>query len=76
MICRSFLWANGEVVRGKAKVKWSDVCKPKINGGLGIKNLRFWNDALLAKHVWNLINNKNSLWVQWVRENYIGDRNF
>ncbi|XP_052623926.1 uncharacterized protein LOC128134194 [Lactuca sativa] len=75
-ICRSFLWAKGEVVKGKAKVKWSDVCKPKINGGLGIKNLRLWNDALLSKHVWNLINNKNSLWVQWMRENYIGKRNF
>ena len=76
MICRNFLWANGEVVRGKAKVKWSDVCKPKINGGLGIKDLRFWNDALLIKHIWNLISNKKSLWVQWVRENYIGDGNF
>ena len=75
-ICRCFLWAKGEPVKGKAKIKWSDVCKPKINGGLGIKNLRFWNDALLSKHVWNLINNKNSLWVQWMRENYIGKRNF
>ncbi|XP_052627637.1 uncharacterized protein LOC128134199 [Lactuca sativa] len=63
-MCRSFLWANGEIVKGKAKVKWQDICKPKEYGGLGIKNLRRWNDALLAKHVWNVINNKNSLWVQ------------
>ncbi|XP_023730361.1 uncharacterized protein LOC111878077 [Lactuca sativa] len=75
-MCRSFLWANGEIVKGKAKVKWHDICKPKEYGGLGIKNLRRWNDALLAKHIWNVINNKNSLWVQWVRINYIGSRNF
>ncbi|XP_023758688.2 uncharacterized protein LOC111907126 [Lactuca sativa] len=75
-MCRSFLWANGEIVKGKAEVKWQDICKPKEYGGLGIKNLRRWNDALLAKHVWNVINNKNSLWVQWVRINYIGSRNF
>ncbi|CAH1436139.1 unnamed protein product [Lactuca virosa] len=75
-LCRSFLWANGEVVKGKAKVKWNDICKPKIYGGLGVKNLRKWNDALLAKHVWNVINSKNSLWVQWVKSNYIGNRNF
>ncbi|CAH1435589.1 unnamed protein product [Lactuca virosa] len=75
-ICRSYLWANGEIVKGKAKVKWIDICRPKDYGGLGVKNLRKWNDALLAKHVWNMINNKNSLWVQWVKKNYIGDRNF
>ncbi|XP_052624830.1 uncharacterized protein LOC128132348 [Lactuca sativa] len=75
-MCKSFLWANGEIVKGKAKVKWLDICKPKEYGGLGIKNLRRWNDALLAKHVSNVINNKNSLWVQWVRTNYIGRRNF
>ncbi|XP_052622964.1 uncharacterized protein LOC128128149 [Lactuca sativa] len=75
-MCKSFLWANGEIVKGKAKVKWHDICKPKEYGGLGIKNLRRWNEALLAKHVWNVINNKNSLWVQWVRINYIGSKNF
>ncbi|CAH1428278.1 unnamed protein product [Lactuca virosa] len=75
-ICRSYPWANGEIVKGKAKVKWIDICRPKDYGGLGVKNLRKWNDALLAKHVWNVINNKNSLWVQWVKKNYIGDRNF
>ncbi|XP_052624827.1 uncharacterized protein LOC128132345 [Lactuca sativa] len=64
-MCRSFLWANGEKVKGKAKVKWNDICKPKAYGGLGVKNLRKWNDALLAKHVWNVVNNKNYLWVQW-----------
>ncbi|XP_052625870.1 uncharacterized protein LOC128132904 [Lactuca sativa] len=75
-MCRSFLWANGEKVNGKAKIKWDDVCKPKDYGGLWIKNLRKWNDALLAKHVWNVVNNKNSLWVQWVKAYYIGKRNF
>ena len=75
-MCRSFLWANCEIVKGKAKIKWDDICKPKAYGGLGVKNLRKWNDALLAKHVWNVFNNKNSLWVQWVKSNYIGSRNF
>ncbi|XP_052623752.1 uncharacterized protein LOC111889210 [Lactuca sativa] len=75
-MCRSFLWVNGEIVKGKAKVNWHDICKPKEYGGPGVKNLRKWNDALLAKHVWNVISSKNSLWVQWVRVNYIGNRNF
>ncbi|XP_052623753.1 uncharacterized protein LOC128129113 [Lactuca sativa] len=28
-MCRSFLWANGEIVKDKAKVKWLEICKPK-----------------------------------------------
>ncbi|CAH1444041.1 unnamed protein product [Lactuca virosa] len=75
-LCRSYLWANVEVVKGKAKASWNNICKHKEYGGLGVKDLRKWNDALLAKHVWNVIKNKNSLWVQCVRRNYIRDRCF
>ncbi|GKC68225.1 antagonist of like heterochromatin protein 1-like protein [Tanacetum coccineum] len=30
-----FLWCQGEMCKGKAKVAWEDVCLPKIEGGLG-----------------------------------------
>jgi hypothetical protein len=30
-------------------VKWEDVCKPKKEGGLGIRDLRLTNISLLAK---------------------------
>ncbi|GJY52481.1 putative reverse transcriptase domain-containing protein [Tanacetum coccineum] len=32
-LTRNFLWNFGEFKRGKAKMRWSDVCKPKIEGG-------------------------------------------
>nr|XP_043625437.1 uncharacterized protein LOC122596855 [Erigeron canadensis] len=38
----------------------------KSQGGLGLKNLSDWNEALLVKHIWNIINKKESLWVKWV----------
>ncbi|XP_071714838.1 uncharacterized protein [Rutidosis leptorrhynchoides] len=41
-----FLWCQGEMKRGKAKVKWSVVCLPKDEGGLGGKSLKKWNVAL------------------------------
>ncbi|XP_071695295.1 uncharacterized protein [Rutidosis leptorrhynchoides] len=28
-LMRDFLWSNGEFKRGKAKVNWADVCRPK-----------------------------------------------
>nr|GEY87325.1 RNA-directed DNA polymerase, eukaryota, reverse transcriptase zinc-binding domain protein [Tanacetum cinerariifolium] len=43
------------------------VCKPKKKfGGLGLKNLKDWNEALLAKHIWNIASKKDTLWVKWV----------
>ncbi|GJU34349.1 aspartic peptidase [Tanacetum coccineum] len=38
-LIRGFLWCNGELKRGKAKVAWNDVCLPKCEGGLGIRSL-------------------------------------
>lgn len=75
-ICRGYLWSGGDLVKGKAKVKWKMVCSPKENGGLGLKDLRRWNDVLLSKHVWNIVNNKKSLWVKWVYKFYLKERNF
>ncbi|GKE84115.1 hypothetical protein Tco_1557857 [Tanacetum coccineum] len=34
------MWCQGELTKGKAKVSWDNVCKPKEQGGLGIKNLQ------------------------------------
>nr|XP_043626221.1 uncharacterized protein LOC122597720 [Erigeron canadensis] len=73
---RSFLWSHGELKRGKAKVKWSNVCMPKAQGGLGIKSLVTWNNALMAKHAWNIVTNKRSFWVNWIADERLKGRNF
>ncbi|GJU55244.1 hypothetical protein Tco_1228958 [Tanacetum coccineum] len=33
---RGFLWCNGDLKRGKAKVTWEDICLPKSEGGLDL----------------------------------------
>ncbi|GJU81687.1 RNA-directed DNA polymerase, eukaryota, reverse transcriptase zinc-binding domain protein [Tanacetum coccineum] len=38
-VLKCYLWCNGEISKGKAKVSWKNVCKPKNEGGLDIKNL-------------------------------------
>nr|GEW55871.1 hypothetical protein [Tanacetum cinerariifolium] len=55
---------NGErdSAKGKAKIAWKQVCKPKEYGGLGLKNLKVWNEALLTKHLWNIAAKKDTLW--------------
>ncbi|GAV58595.1 LOW QUALITY PROTEIN: zf-RVT domain-containing protein, partial [Cephalotus follicularis] len=44
-VLRKFLWGG----HGQGKVKWSEVCKPLAEGGLGIKDMKTWNKALLLK---------------------------
>nr|GEZ77206.1 hypothetical protein [Tanacetum cinerariifolium] len=41
-LMRVFLWNYGDFKKGKAKIKWVDVCKPKVEGGLGKKDKVLW----------------------------------
>ncbi|XP_071695509.1 uncharacterized protein [Rutidosis leptorrhynchoides] len=61
---------------GKAKVRWDDLCMPKLEGGLGIKRLKYWNVALMTSHIWSIITNKQTLWVQWIHAYRLSDRHF
>ncbi|GJV54104.1 hypothetical protein Tco_1449845 [Tanacetum coccineum] len=65
-LMRTFLWCNGEYKRGRAKMAWDDICLPKHEGGLGLRSLETFNIALMTTHLWNIVSNKESLWVQWI----------
>ena len=51
MKLKRFLWNGNDEGRAKAKVDWEFVCKPKIEGGLGIIDLVTWNKAAQLKHI-------------------------
>nr|XP_043611998.1 uncharacterized protein LOC122583683 [Erigeron canadensis] len=52
--------------KGKARVAWKDICKPKEQGGSGIKDIKKWNEVLLIRQFWKIMENKGSLWARWV----------
>ncbi|WJX66218.1 hypothetical protein P8452_50797 [Trifolium repens] len=60
---RNFLW--GTSASGGSKipwVSWSDVCRPKKDGGLGVKDLKIFNLSLLAKWRWRLLADDKPQW--------------
>ncbi|XP_073056870.1 uncharacterized protein [Primulina eburnea] len=64
-ICRKFVWPTKHPC-----IAWSSLCKPLADGGLGLKDLKAWNRALLAKTLWNIHSTKDSLWIKWVNHIY------
>ena len=52
------------------------MCKPKVDGGMGFKDLRAFNLALLAKQGWRLFQNLGSLTHRILKARYFPDSNF
>jgi len=71
-IQRNFLWGGGSEVAKIAWVNWDTVCLPKNKGGLGIKDLPKFNEALLGKWGWDLANNQDQLWARILISKYGG----
>lgn len=61
-----FLWAGNLSGKCVYKVAWKHCCFPKIEGGLGLKNLHFWNEAATLFQLWRIINKSESLWIHWL----------
>ncbi|GAA0152172.1 hypothetical protein LIER_10719 [Lithospermum erythrorhizon] len=63
---RAFLWKGVAQGRYATKVSWSTLSLPKEEGGLGIKNLKLWNQACMAQYLSDISSHKESLWIKWV----------
>ncbi|KAK6123842.1 hypothetical protein DH2020_042409 [Rehmannia glutinosa] len=68
-LCRNFLWGTSS-----KKIAWSSICLPKSEGGLGFRDLRAWNNSLLAKTLWNIHAKKDTLWHKWIQHVYLRNR--
>ena len=45
-------------------MKWEELTKSKTIGGMGFQDLALFNDSLLAKQAWRLLNEKTSLFYK------------
>lgn len=70
-ICRNFLWDGKIVANRTPPVSWTQICKSKKEGGLGIRDCDKWNKAAIGKIVWDVAINADSLWVKWINHTYL-----
>lgn len=72
----NYWWSGSKSSRGIHWLKWSKLCSPKKQGGLGFRNILLFNQALLAKQAWKFVHNTNSLAYHVLKGKYFPTSNF
>ena len=67
---RNFLWGSSEECFKHSLVPWENVCSPLEAGGLGVKNLVHFNQALLGKWLWRFGQEGSHLWHRVIATKY------
>jgi hypothetical protein len=69
-LIRYFWWGDDEQTR---KVHWlacENLIKPMNKGGMGFRDMALFNQALLARQAWRLIQNPGSLCARVLKAKY------
>jgi len=69
-IQRRFLWGWGKEKESISWVSWKALCKSKEEGGLGLRDIRMFNSALLAKWRWRLTVEEKGRWKDLLVSKY------
>lgn len=67
---KQFWWGQKKQERKLAWMNWEKMCLTKEGGGMGFKDLKCFNLALLAKQGWKLQTNTSSLFYKAYKAKY------
>ncbi|XP_042964706.1 uncharacterized protein LOC122298928 [Carya illinoinensis] len=70
VIMARFWWSHMQNDKRIHWRSWSKMGNSKGRGGLGFRELECFNKAMLAKQVWRILNNPNSLVARVMQEKY------
>lgn len=75
-IYAKFWWGSANSKDKAHWIKWSKLCASKDRGGLGFRELKCFNQALLAKMSWRILKFPNSLMARTLRGRYFKGNTF
>jgi hypothetical protein len=67
---RRFWWGESVAKRKTQWITWDKFTTSKSKGGLGFRDVRLFNQALLAKQAWRLIERPNNLCARVLKAKY------
>lgn len=75
-MCTQFWWGQVGNERKIHWLSWEKLSRPKVEGGMGFKDLRQFNLAMLAKQGWRLMQDQESLLFRCLKARYFPRCNF
>ena len=67
---KNFWWGQRQQEAKLSWISWKRMCNSKSNGGLGFRNLKAFNLAMLAKQAWRILTNLSSLVTRVLKARY------
>jgi hypothetical protein len=69
-LIRNYWWGSDRGKRKSHWINWPSLLRSKAQGGLGFRDMRLFNQALLARQAWRLIVFPNSLCARVLKAKY------
>ncbi|KAJ4791511.1 RNA-directed DNA polymerase (reverse transcriptase)-related family protein [Rhynchospora pubera] len=71
-----FFWGKTDQSRYMSFVSWKRICQTMEKGGLGVRSLQTFGDALFLKLVWDMMSDAVKIWVQVCKGKYYANMGF
>lgn len=75
-ILANFWWGQSQQSNKIHWINWKDLGMPKNEGGMGFRNLKDFNVALLAKQGWKMVMEPQAFWAQLLKSKYFPNGDF